>query len=100
MRAEAAAEAHQRRLQVAQEQWGEYLGQKESDAAALLTRAQQLQTLVAQLAGSDAAAATAAAELAKLVEELEVAATEAHASAAQLKAETGKRSLAEVSEQA
>ncbi|KAL4856725.1 hypothetical protein ACK3TF_002800 [Chlorella vulgaris] len=95
MRAEAAAEAHQRRLQVAQEQWGEYLGQKESDAAALLTRAQQLQTLVAQLAGSGAAAATAAAELAKLVEELQVAATEAHASAAQLKAETGKRSLAE-----
>jgi hypothetical protein len=83
LRAQAEAEANARRLAVAQEQWSEYLGQKEQDAAALLSQAQQLQAVLAQLAGDgggagngDAASSAAAAQLAKLVEELEVAATE------------------------
>ncbi|KAL4447499.1 hypothetical protein ABPG75_004718 [Micractinium tetrahymenae] len=117
LRAEAEAEANARKLTVAQEQWSEYLAQKDADASALLTRAEALQQLVAQLAaaaggpGAAAAAAAAAgvpaqppapapsveaaaAEAAKLVEELGVAAAEARASAAQLRAETdrGKRS--------
>ena len=78
-----------------------YLAQKEQDTGALLSRAQQLQGLMAQMAaaaGGDAAAAAAAAEMGRLVEELGVAAAEARASAAQLKAETerGKRSSAQV----
>lgn len=116
MRAEAEAEANARKLMVAQEQWSEYLAQKDADASALLARAEALQQLVVQLAsvagGADAAAAgapaqppaaapsvaAAAAEAAKLVEELGVAATEARASAAQLRAETdrGKRSSQQV----
>jgi hypothetical protein len=101
LRAEADAEANARRLAVAQEQWSEYLGQKEADAAALLARAQQLQGLLAGMGaaggGSDGAAAVvAAAEMGKLLEELGVAAAEARASAAQLKAETSKRSLSQV----
>ncbi len=106
---------------VAQEQWSEYLSQKDADASALLARAEALQQLVVQLAtaaggpGAVAAAAAAAgapaqppaaapsvaaaaAEAAKLVEELGVAAAEARASAAQLRAETdrGKRSSEQV----
>lgn len=113
MRAEADAEANARKLLVAQEQWGEYLAQKDADASALLARAEALQQLVAQLAtagglgsaaataGAPAAApsmAVAAAEAAKLVEELGVAAAEARASASQLRAETdrGKRSSEQV----
>ncbi|PRW60318.1 hypothetical protein C2E21_0727 [Chlorella sorokiniana] len=97
LRAEADAEANARRLLVAQEQWTEYLAQKEQDTGALLGRAQQLQGLMQQMAaaaGGDAAAAAAVAEMGRLVEELGVAAAEARASAAQLKAETerGKRS--------
>ncbi|KAL4434628.1 hypothetical protein ABPG77_002751 [Micractinium sp. CCAP 211/92] len=117
LRAEAEAEANARKLMVAQEQWSEYLSQKDADASALLARAEALQQLVVQLAtaaggpGAVAAAAAAAgapaqppaaapsvaaaaAEAAKLVEELGVAAAEARASAAQLRAETdrGKRS--------
>ena len=78
-----------------------YLAQKEQDTGALLSRAQQLQGLMAQMAaaaGGDTAAAAAVAEMGRLVEELGVAAAEARASAAQLKAETerGKRSSAQV----
>lgn len=78
-----------------------YLSQKEQDTGALLSRAQQLQGLMAQMAaatGGDAAASAAVAEMGRLVEELGVAAAEARASAAQLKAETerGKRSSSQV----
>lgn len=101
LRAEADAEANARRLMVAQEQWGEYLGQKAGDSSALLERAQALQALLQQMApsaGGDAAAAAALGEMGRLVEELGVAATEARASAAQLKAESerSKRSLEQV----
>ena len=101
LRAEADAEANARRLMVAQEQWGEYLGQKAGDSSALLERAQALQALLQQMApsaGGDAAAAAALGEMGRLVEELAVAAKEARASAAQLKAESerSKRSLEQV----
>ena len=89
-RAEAEAEAAVRRLGVAQEQWTEYLGQREGDTAALLARARQLAGFMQELAagaGGDANAATAAGQAEKLVEELEVAAAEARASASQLRAE-------------
>lgn len=80
-------------------QWGEYLQQKEQDTGALLSRAQALQQAMAAMAagaGGDPSAAAALAEMGRLVEELGVAAAEARASAAQLRAETGKRSSAQV----
>lgn len=99
LRAEADAEANARRLTVAQEQWGEYLQQKEADTSALLARAQALQQVLAALApgaGGDPNASAAVAEMGRLVEELGVVAAEARASAAQLRAESGKRSSAQV----
>eukprot|EP00887_Chlorella_sp_A99_P003240 scaffold9.g3240.t1 len=99
VKAEAEAQASTRRLQVQQEQFAEWLQEKEADTRGLLQRAAALEALLGQLlgaggaaaaSGSAAAVAAARAELDRLREELESACAEAAANARQLREESAR----------
>jgi hypothetical protein len=91
--AEAEAEANARRVEVAQQQFLEYLLERGQDSGKLVDMARALEDML-QASNADGGSANAAsllAHAARLREEAEVTAAEAQATAAQVKAEQLKR---------